>query len=167
MIKVTSGALAVALLATLSIPLPQAAFAFGSTSNTSTSSSSGSVDTTPPASATAYNTALNKINAGAYADAIPLLQQSLAEDPQNPDALNELGFSYRKIGHLPESLDAYQKALAINPGHIDANEYLGELYLQMKKPDMAKRQLDILSRLCPSGCEQRTELQDRISAYKG
>jgi tetratricopeptide (TPR) repeat protein len=145
--------------------LHQAALAFGSTSS-STSTTTGSVNTTPPAT-NPYNAALTKINAGSYADAIPLLQKSLADDPSNPDALNELGFSLRKVGRLPESLDAYQKALALNPGHINANEYLGELYLQMKQPDMAKRQLAILVKLCPSGCEQRSDLQEMISAYKG
>jgi hypothetical protein len=74
-----------------------------------------------------------------------------------------LGFSYRKLGRFNESLDAYKRALSIRPNHVEANEYLGE----MKRPDLAKKQLDILDRLCPSGCAERTELADRIQTYQG
>ncbi|HEX9446596.1 MAG TPA: tetratricopeptide repeat protein [Dongiaceae bacterium] len=170
--KVTNGILIAALAGILSFSLQHGALAFGSSSNSSTNSGSSDTaapagTTTKPASTNPYDAALAKINAGSYAEAIPLLQQSLAENAQNSDALNELGFSLRKVGRLPESLAAYKKALALNPGHINANEYLGELYLQMKQPDMAKKQLSILDKLCPSGCEQRSDLQEQISAYKG
>jgi tetratricopeptide (TPR) repeat protein len=165
--KMTNGILVATFTGLLSLSLHQAALAFGSSSS-STTTTTGTVNTTPPAApADPYDAALAKINAGSYADAIPLLQQSLAANPQNSDALNELGFSLRKVGRLPESLTAYQKALALNPGHINANEYLGELYLQMKQPDLAKKQLAILDKLCPSGCEQRSDLEEQISAYKG
>ncbi len=147
----------------LSLAAMSAALAFGSDDSSSSSSSSSSKS----AGSESYTAAMTKINAGDYASAIPLLQQSLASNPKNPDALNELGFSYRKLGHLSDSLDAYRKALAIEPNHIDANEYLGELYLQMKRPDLAKQQLTLLDKLCPSGCEQRTELQEKISGYQG
>jgi|SRR6185369_16126635 len=126
--------------------------------------SSPSTDTTP--SANSYNDALQKVQAGDYLSAIPMLQQVAADDPSNADALNELGFSLRKVGRLPESLDAYKKALALNPSHIDANEYLGELYLVMKRPDLAKQQLDVLAKLCPNGCEQRNDLQEQLAAFK-
>ncbi len=114
----------------------------------------------------AYVDALARIKAGDYAGSIPLLQQSLRTNPDNADALNELGHSLRKVGRLPESLDAYQKALTLNPKHINATEYLGELYLQMKQPDLARQQLLALATLCPSGCEQRADLQAQIDAYR-
>lgn len=156
MTKLMQGLIAAAFAAAISLGASQAVLAFGSDSS-SDSSSAGD----------AYNTALSKIKSGQYNDAIPLLQQATAADPKNADALNELGFSLRKVGRLSESLDAYQKALSLNPDHIDANEYLGELYLVMKRPDLAQKQLDILTKLCPSGCEQRSDLQEQLSAFKG
>ena len=155
MTKAMQGLLAAVLAAAISLGTSQAVLAFGSDSSSDTSSSGD-----------AYNTALQKIKDGKYNDAIPLLQQASASDPNNADALNELGFSLRKVGRLSESLDAYQKALALKPDHIDANEYLGELYLQMKRPDLAQKQLDVLARLCPSGCEQRSNLQEQLAAFK-
>jgi Flp pilus assembly protein TadD len=154
--KLTQGLIAAMLASAISLGASQAVLAFGSDSSDDTSSSSG----------TAYNTALAKIKDGKYDDAVPLLQQAAATDPKNADALNELGFSLRKLGRLSESLEAYQKALDLKPDHIDANEYLGELYLQMKRPDLAQKQLDVLTKLCPSGCEQRSDLQEQLAAYK-
>jgi tetratricopeptide (TPR) repeat protein len=135
--------------------------AFESSSSNSTTSTSG------PSAPSSYDAALAKIKRGDYAEAIPLLDQALGAEPQNADALNELGFSYRKLGRFDASLNAYQRALSINPNHVEANEYLDELYLQMKRPDLAKRQLDILDRLCSSGCPERTELAGRIQTYQG
>lgn len=94
-----------------------------------------------------------------------MLQEVLADNPDNPDALNQLGYSYRMIGNLKDSLTAYERALTLQPDHLNAREYLGELYLQMKRPDLAKQQLAILTRLCPSGCEQRAELEEKIGTY--
>jgi tetratricopeptide (TPR) repeat protein len=155
MSKLTATVIAAGFAAFVSIALPQSTLASGSSSTTDTSSSGN-----------AYNTALEKIKNGKYNAAIPLLQQATADDPTNADALNELGFSLRKVGRLPESLEAYQKALELKPDHIDANEYLGELYLEMKRPDLAQKQLDILTKLCPSGCEQRSDLQEQLAAFK-
>lgn len=156
MTRLTNGVIAASFAAIVAFGLSHHVYAAGSSSST---------DTTP--SANTYNTALDQIHAGNYEAAIPLLQQVVAQDPTNADAQNELGFSLRKTGHLNESLDAYKKALDINPGHIDANEYLGELYLQMKRPDLAQKQLDVLAKLCPSGCEQRNDLQQQLAAFKG
>lgn len=155
MTKLTQGIYAASFAALIALSLPQQAAAFGSDSSDETTDS-----------AKTYNTALEKIHDGKFEKAIPLLQQVVAQDPKNADAENELGFSLRKTGRLSESLDAYKKALELNPDHIDANEYLGELYLEMKRPDLAKTQLDILGKLCPSGCEQRTDLEEQVAAFK-
>lgn len=163
MVKPLYGAMIAGMTALLSCSLPQLAHAFGSGSSSDTSTPS---PTATKSSSASYDAALTKVNAGDYQNAIPMLQQVVAQDPNNADALNELGFSLRKTGRLSESLEAYQKALALNPSHIDANEYLGELYLVMKRPDLAQKQLDILTKLCPSGCEQRSDLQEQLAAFK-
>ncbi|NCU47181.1 MAG: tetratricopeptide repeat protein, partial [Candidatus Fonsibacter lacus] len=54
-------------------------------------------------------------------------------------------------------------ALKINPKHIGANEYLGELYLQTKRPDEAKKRLEVL-KAC--NCEEYKELKEKIEKYK-
>src|SRR6185437_3803986 len=71
-----------------------------------------------------------------YDKAIPLLKQVVANDPNNADANNYLGYSYRELGKLNEALKFYEQALKIDPTHKGANEYLGELYLM--KGDLKK-----------------------------
>ena len=65
-----------------------------------------------------------------YRYAVYQLKDALRLDRQNPDIWNMLGFSYRMQGAEKFDLawDAYERALTLDPDHIDANEYLGELY---------------------------------------
>src|SRR5262245_51257046 len=93
-----------------------------------------SVDTdeTPASATTAdgLNSARALVDAQKYDDALPALQKLDQQSPNNPDILNLIGFSLRKTGKMTEALDYYNRALAINPHHRGANEYLGELYLE-------------------------------------
>lgn len=135
------------------------AWAMGGSSNSSTSASSTPKDA-------AYTQAEKAVEAGKYADAIPLLQKVVERDPKNADAWNYLGFSNRKLGKFPEALADYEKALAINPDHLGANEYLGELYLQTGDMPKAEERLAKLDRLCTFGCPEYRALKAAIAAKK-
>lgn len=106
------------------------------------------------------------IKAERYEEAIPLLQNVVAKNARDADAWNYLGFASRKLGKNTEALDYYNKALAIDPKHKGAHEYLGELYLLMKDPAKAQEQLVILQGLCTGGCEEVDDLQQAIADYK-
>jgi tetratricopeptide (TPR) repeat protein len=110
-------------------------------------------------------TALRLIEKEDYADAIPHLKRALSFMQGNADILNYLGFTERMVGDYPDSLDYYQRALARNPDHKGAHEYLGELYLAMHQPDQARLQLAELDRLCPDGCTEKTTLTQAIATY--
>jgi tetratricopeptide (TPR) repeat protein len=101
-----------------------------------------------------------------YDEAIPLLQKVVADNPRDADAWNYLGFCARKLGKKEDSLGYYQKALAVDPKHKGANEYLGELYLMMNDLPKAEAQLAILKGLCPGGCEELEDLEADIADYK-
>ena len=104
-----------------------------------------------------------KIKAQDYAAALAELRD-LAEDTQQADVYNLLGFTLRKTGDFKTSLTYYTKALELQPDHKAAREYLGELYVETGKMDKAKEQLAILAKLCPGGCEEREDLQKAINA---
>lgn len=104
------------------------------------------------------------VDAGKYDDALPALEQLDQQSPGNPDVLNLIGFSMRKTGKFADALVYYNKALALNPMHLGANEYLGELYLETKQPEMAKARLDVLKKAC-GNCEEFEELQEKIKDY--
>jgi Flp pilus assembly protein TadD len=104
-----------------------------------------------------------KIAAKNYPAALTELRD-LAEDTQQADVYNLLGFTLRKTGDFKTSLTYYVKALQLQPDHKGAHEYLGELYVQTGDLDKAKEQLAVLAKLCPGGCEEREDLEKAINS---
>jgi len=106
------------------------------------------------------------VEAGKYADAVSLMTRVVGKEPGNADALNYLGYSYRRLGDFENSLAFYKKALAVNPDHRGANEYLGELYLQMGDLAKAEERLARLDSICFFGCKEYSELKQAIADFK-
>jgi cytochrome c-type biogenesis protein CcmH/NrfG len=94
------------------------------------------------------------------------LRKVVQAEPGNADAWNYIGYSHRNLKQFDQSLAAYENALRISPNHLGANEYLGELYLQTKDLEKARKQLTKIAGLCPSGCEERDDLSKAIKAYE-
>jgi tetratricopeptide (TPR) repeat protein len=119
-----------------------------------------------PASAphAAYLDAVALINSGRYEDAVASLKALGAAIGPNADVLNYLGYANRKLGRFDQALAYYGQALALDPDHRGAHEYLGELFVELRQPDKARAQLAALDRLCPYGCTEREMLADRIGA---
>jgi tetratricopeptide (TPR) repeat protein len=106
----------------------------------------------------AYADAVGMINQERFADAFAALQRAEAAVGPHPDVLNYMGFVSRKQGRFDDALSYYSAALSIDPNHLGATEYLGELYIQIGDLQRAERQLARLDELCAYGCEQREEL---------
>ena len=154
-----------ALALAVGVALP-AAGGFAANSGGGGSSSSGGGSSSSSSSVpTMYKQASAKVDAKDYRGAMPILDKIIAKDPRNPDALNLMGFCERKLGNTDEALEYYEKALAIKPNHVGANEYLGELYLEMKNLPKAQERLNVLAKSC-KGCEEQQELQEKIEKYK-
>ena len=115
---------------------------------------------------TTYEGAAALVEAARYRKAIRTLEKLNRKEPGNADVLNLLGFAHRKLGEVETAFDYYRKALAADPGHLGANEYLGELYLETDRLREAEGRLARLDEACPSGCEERRELAEAIDAYK-
>ncbi|HYN00189.1 MAG TPA: tetratricopeptide repeat protein, partial [Aestuariivirgaceae bacterium] len=86
-----------------------------------------------------------------------LLFSSVA-DRRNPEVLNGLGYTNRKLGQFHEAIGYYQQAIAIDPNYAEAREYLGEGYTTMGKIDLAKEQLAEIRRICGTSCEEYVDL---------
>ncbi len=154
--SLTMLALAAALFNTVFATEP--AFAFGS-------------DTTPSsprikAEDSDFTRGKAAIDAGDYGRGVELMKKVVAVEPRNADALNYIGFGYRKLGDFGQSLEWYQRALAVDPSHRGANEYLGELYLQMGDLAKAEERLSVLDKACTFGCEEYDELKKAIADFK-
>lgn len=123
----------------------------------------------PPAASkdTGYSEAEKAVKAKQYEQAIKQLEQVVAKEPRNVDALNYLAYSHRELGRYDASMGYYRQALAINANHRGANEYLGQLYLKTGKLKEAQAQLAKLQKLCGKGCEEYESLRTAIAKAGG
>lgn len=123
----------------------------------------GTEDTATETTASAYDEAKAMVTAENFVAALPALLALTAEDPSSADAWNLLGFTHRKLDQLDDSAVAYQTALTLNPDHLGALEYQGELFLQTGQPDLAKANLARLQGLC-GDCEEYQDLAEAMKA---
>lgn len=112
---------------------------------------------------TPLDQARGAVNEKLFDVAVRRLQRIVKNEPQNADAWNLLGYSYRMLGDLDQSSAAYLQVLAIDPNHTGALEYQGELFLETGKPDLARANLEKLKGLC-GNCEGAEELEKAIQA---
>ena len=113
-----------------------------------------------------YTAAVKAIKAKDYAKAIPLLEGVTQRDSQNADAYNWLGYAMRKNGNPSAAIPIYEKALAIDPKHKGAHEYIGEAYLMLGDLPKAKQHLKKLDSLCFITCEEYRDLKRAVEAYE-
>ena len=98
-----------------------------------------------------------------YEKALKLLIKSNKKKPNNPDTLNYLGFTTRKLGDYENGEKFYLEGLAIEPNHIGINEYLGELYVVTNRISLAKERLKILENC---DCKEYIQLKEIINGVR-
>ncbi len=79
------------------------------------------------------------IDAGRYDEAYANYQSFLERFPNNPDALVNYGLLAARFQHPEAALDAWNKALAIDPTQVNAHLYLAQAYDQTGQPASAAR----------------------------
>ena len=94
-----------------------------------------------------------------YLKAFSKFEKAYAKDKKNPDILNYLGYTLRKTGDLEKAEIFYLKGLKLDANHIGINEYLGELYVETKRIELAKERLDVIK---GCECEEYEELKELI-----
>ena len=94
-----------------------------------------------------------------YEKAQKLLIKSNKKKPLQPNTLNYLGFTTRKLGDYENGEKYYLLGLEIDPNHIGINEYLGELYVETDRIELAQERLGVLKN-CK--CEEYEELAELI-----
>ena len=109
-------------------------------------------DKTEPVSVDYKNGSIAAYN-GKFQVAIKHLERAARISPNNPDVYNLLGYSHRKLDQLEKAFDYYWKALKLDPRHLGANEYIGELYLRTNNLKKAEEYLAVLDDVCLFGCD--------------
>ena len=144
---------------------------------TSQAYSAGSSDSGSSKTKTQYDMAVTHIKAAKnlekkgklekakkkYEKAQKLLIKSNKKKPGNPDTLNYLGFTTRKLGDFENGEKYYLQGLAIDPKHIGINEYLGELYVATNRHNLAVERLEVLS---GCNCKEYEDLKAIIAGEK-
>jgi Flp pilus assembly protein TadD len=98
--------------------------------------------------------------------AITLLSKAALRDDNNADIHNLLGFSYRHAGDFERAFVHYNQALALNPRHRGAHEYIGVAYLLHGDLPKAEEHLAALDKICLVPCEEYEDLKKEIDAYR-
>ncbi len=113
-----------------------------------------------------FDKAVESIEAEDYSMAIKQLESLENSRPNDADVLNLLGFSHRKLKDFTFAEEYYIRALAIDPEHRGANEYLGELYLQTDRLEKAEERLKVLKKASFLPNKQYRDLKKAIRNYK-
>ena len=133
-------------------------FAAGSSSDTSSSSDRYG-------SSNAETNRFSKINAlirlEKFAEAHAELK-NLSPQTDEADRQNLLGFTARKSGDLVAAASYYSTALAIDPKHIGAVEYQGELFIQLGDIEKAQGNLAKLEKICWLPCHEEYQLRSAL-----
>ena len=120
----------------------------------------------PSVAAKNVNTELTKIRsliaAKNFSAALSALKVADKAFPNNADINNLLGYSARNLKQYKPAATYYVKALRIDPNHLGALEYQGELFMLTKKTSDAKKNLAKLKSLCGVNCEEYIDLKKAI-----
>ena len=122
--------------------------------------------TPTPAAAKSVNSELAKVttllNANNFKQALADLKIIDSEFKNNADVNNLLGYSSRKLKQYKPAATYYEKALKLNPNHLGALEYQGELFVLTNKVAAAKKNLAKLEKLCGLKCGEYLDLKKAI-----
>ena len=94
-----------------------------------------------------------------YLKALVKFEKAYAKDKKNADLLNYFGYALRKTGDFEKAEILYLKGLELDAAHLGINEYLGELYVQTGRMELAKERLEVLN---GCKCEEYEELKELI-----
>ena len=164
--------LALTLLLVISMPSSYAADTGGSAPAATTAPAPTATKTptptptTPAAAAKTVSSELATIRAliakKDFTAALAALKIADKDFPNNADINNLLGYSARNLKQYKPAATYYTKALKIDPKHLGALEYQGELFMLTKKTADAKKNLAKLKSLCGDKCEEYLDLKKAI-----
>jgi tetratricopeptide (TPR) repeat protein len=114
-----------------------------------------------------YAAGKKAVGTKSWTEAVRLFKRAELRHPDHADLQNSLGFSYRNLNQYELAFTHYKRALAIDPRHRGAHEYIGEAYLMTGDLPSAQKHLAALREICLLPCEELTDLERAIARYSG
>jgi Flp pilus assembly protein TadD len=102
------------------------------------------------------------IKAERWQDAVDKLTLIVGADSSNANAYNLLGYALRHLDRTDRAMQAYERALTLNPSHKGALEYQGVLFVVLGDLDSARANLAKLEAICGTSCEEYEDLAEAI-----
>jgi tetratricopeptide (TPR) repeat protein len=106
------------------------------------------------------------VKAGRWAEALPLLLKVEERSKYSADVYNLLGVTYRKLKDYPTSRKHYDRALQIDPNHLQTLEYQGEWFIETGDIAKARENLARLKALCGE-CHEYKDLAEAVAKAGG
>jgi Tfp pilus assembly protein PilF len=104
---------------------------------------------------------------GKYTQALDVIGGVIQRHPQNADAYTYRGYAFQKLGDNKKARESYRMALGLNPRHLGANKYMGNLWLEDGNLSRAMEQLQAMIYVCAgSYCAEVDELQNDINRFR-
>ena len=97
-------------------------------------------ESAPAANADNADFAAGKMAIGAknWNAALIAFERVVKREPKNADTSNYLGYANRWLCKMDESFAHYNKALALDPNDLGANEYNGAAWRRVREPPTAQ-----------------------------
>jgi tetratricopeptide (TPR) repeat protein len=105
-----------------------------------------------------YGRGMELVEAGDFHGALDRFEKAHKKDKKNPEYLNMMAYSQRKLGNLEDAFETYHRVLGLDPDFAPAREYLGEAHLQA-----LLHQIDLLRGY---GDEARAEYDALVAALQ-
>ena len=96
----------------------------------------------------------------------PVVGEALVRHPDEADLHSDLGFAYRNLRDLDRAFVHYRRALALDPRHRGAHEYIGEAYLMAGDLASAEKHVAALRAICLLPCEELKDLEEAVGGYR-
>jgi len=123
-------------------------------------SPAASTETAPPADTPATHVRLGRLDlAAGHLDAAEKeFRAALLADPRNAPAHQEIAEIYRRRGKLEEAIQELQASLAVRDSAA-VRTTLARIYLEQKKPDLARAEVEKAVKLAPNYAEAKALLE--------
>lgn len=113
-----------------------------------------------------YAAGRKAIVARQWEEAIARLRKAELRHPDHADLQNDLGYAHRNLGQLDAAFRHYKRAIALEPRHRGAHEYIGEAYLMVGDVPSAEKHLAALRAICLLPCEELADLEKAFAKYR-
>jgi len=113
-----------------------------------------------------YAAGRRAVEKGQWDEAVRLFERSAVRNPDHADLQNVLGFSYRNLKRYDLAFKHYERAIALDPRHRGAHEYIGETYLLTGNLAGAQKHLAALREICLLPCDELKDLERAVARYQ-